>query len=285
MKFLRVGPLGQERPALLDVSGNLRDLSDHIVDIDRDSLKPEMLEKLCNIDPQLLPIISNNPRIGACVANVGKFICIGLNYTDHAKESGMEIPKEPVVFMKATSSICGPYDDVIIPPGSQKTDWEVELGIVIGSRAKHVSITNARSHIAGYCVIHDVSERDYQLTRGGQWVKGKSYDRFGPIGPWLVTSDELMDPGNLNLWLDVNGERKQDGNTKNLIFSIEQVISHLSEFMTLEPGDIISTGTPAGVGFGHKPPTYLKTGDIVELGIEGLGTQCQTFVDGGKIHE
>lgn len=281
MKLLRVGSIGREKPAILDQDGVLRDLSGKITDINGASLSPDSLEMLNALDPTSLPVIEGDPRIGPCVGSVGKFICIGLNYSDHAAESGLPVPEEPVVFMKATSSICGPNDDLTMPPGSEKTDWEVELGVVIGSRAKHVSQADALSHIAGYCVVNDYSERAFQIERGGQWVKGKSYDGFGPIGPWLVTRDEAPDPGAMKLWLDLNGERVQTGDTKNMIFPVAEVVSHLSDFMTLEPGDVITTGTPPGVGLGFKPPKYLKAGDKVTLGIEGLGEQAQTIFAAG----
>ncbi len=278
MKLLRVGPLGREIPAAMDAAGKLRDLSGHVADISGSVLEAAGLAKLTQIDLKSLPEISGTPRIGACVAGVGKFICIGLNFADHARETGKEPPAEPVIFAKAVSSICGPNDDVEIPRGSEKTDWEVELGVVIGSRAKYVSEDGAMDHVAGYCLINDLSERAFQSERGGQWTKGKSHDTFGPIGPWLVTRDEIDDVQNLDMWLDVDGVRRQTGNTRTMIFGVAHLVSYLSQFMTLHPGDIISTGTPPGVGLGMKPPVYLKAGQVVTLGIEGLGTQRQCMV-------
>lgn len=276
MKLLRFGELGQEKPGMLDADGNLRSLANVIDDLSGSTLTRAGLEQLKNIDPTTLPQVEGDPRIGACVGEVSKFMCIGLNYSDHAEESGMEVPAEPVLFMKATSAICGPFDDVLIPPGSEKTDWEVELGIVIGDRAKHVSEENALNHVAGYCVINDLSERAYQLERCGQWVKGKSYDTFAPMGPWLVTRDEVSDPSNLSLWLEVDGHRYQSGSTQKMVFGVAKLVSYLSSFMTLNPGDIISTGTPPGVGLGQKPPIYLKPGQIMRLSVDGLGEQQQT---------
>ncbi|WP_417812369.1 fumarylacetoacetate hydrolase family protein [Thalassospira alkalitolerans] len=276
MKLLRVGPKGQERPALQHDDGTLRDLSSVVTDIAGDTLLPENLDRLRQVDPATLPVMDNNSRIGPCVGQVGKFICIGLNYADHAKESGMAIPEEPVIFMKATSAICGPNDDVILPKGAEKGDWEVELGVVIGSPIKNVSETEALDHVAGYCVVNDVSERAFQIERGGQWVKGKSADTFGPLGPWLVTRDEVSDPANLSMWLELNGERVQDGSTRTMIFGVAEVVSYLSKFMSLQPGDVISTGTPPGVGLGMSPQRFLKEGDGMRLGIEGLGEQRQT---------
>jgi 2-keto-4-pentenoate hydratase/2-oxohepta-3-ene-1,7-dioic acid hydratase in catechol pathway len=276
MKLLRFGELGQEKPGMLDADGNLRSLANVIDDLSGSTLTRAGLEQLKNIDPTTLPQVEGDPRIGACVGEVSKFMCIGLNYSDHAEESGMEVPAEPVLFMKATSAICGPFDDVLIPPGSEKTDWEVELGIVIGDRAKHVSEENALDHVAGYCVINDLSERAYQLERCGQWVKGKSYDTFAPMGPWLVTRDEVSDPSNLSLWLEVDGHRYQSGSTQKMVFGVAKLVSYLSSFMTLNPGDIISTGTPPGVGLGQKPPIYLKPGQIMRLSVDGLGEQQQT---------
>lgn len=278
MKLLRVGAKGQEKPAALDADGKLRDLSSIVPDIAGDVLTPEGLDKLRALDLSTLPELDANQRYGACVGNVGKFVCIGLNYADHAKESGAEIPKEPIVFGKWTSAIVGPNDDVEIPRDSTKTDWEVELGIVIGKGGRYISEADAMEHVAGYCVINDISEREFQLERGGSWDKGKGSDTFGPTGPWLVTADEIADPGNLRLWLDVNGTRYQDGTTANLIFNIPYIISYLSRFMSLQSGDIISTGTPAGVGLGQTPPLYLKAGDVMTLGIEGLGEQRQNVV-------
>ncbi len=277
MKLMRVGPVGQERPALLDASGVVRDLSGVVTDIGGATLLPEGLAKIAAIDPSTLPELAVD-RIGACVAGTGKFICIGLNYSDHAAETGATVPPEPVIFMKATSAIVGPNDDVIIPRGSEKTDWEVELGVVIGKPAKYVSEADALDYVAGYCVSHDVSERAFQTERSGQWTKGKSCDTFGPIGPYLVTRDEIADPQNVKLWLKVNGQLVQNGTTQTMVYGVAHVVSYLSQFMTLHPGDVISTGTPPGVGMGMKPPRYLKAGDVVELGIEGMGEQKQTFV-------
>jgi 2-keto-4-pentenoate hydratase/2-oxohepta-3-ene-1,7-dioic acid hydratase in catechol pathway len=274
---MRVGPLGHEKPALFDRDGKIRDLSAHVSDIAGNVLSAEGLAKIAALDPSTLPILDET-RIGACVAGTGKFICIGLNYADHAAESGMPLPVEPIIFMKASSAICGPNDDVLIPRGSEKTDWEVELGVVIGSPAKYVSEAQALDHVAGYCVIDDVSERAFQLERAGQWTKGKSCDTFGPIGPWLVTKDEIPHPQDLAMWLTVNGETVQNGSTRTMVFGVAQLVSYLSQFMTLLPGDVISTGTPPGVGMGMKPPKFLRPGDIVELGIAGLGSQKQTFV-------
>ncbi len=276
MKLMRVGPLGQEKPALLGKDGKIRDLSAHIADIGGAAIGPEGLAKIAAIDPASLPELAPG-RIGACVAGTGKFICIGLNYSDHAAETGAEVPPEPVIFMKATSAIVGPNDDVLIPRGSEKTDWEVELGVVIGKTAKYVSEADAMDYVAGYCVSHDVSERAFQTERAGQWTKGKSCDTFGPIGPWLVTKDEIADPQNLSMWLTVNGEKMQNGSTRTMVYGVAYLVSYLSQFMSLHPGDVISTGTPPGVGLGMKPQRFLKAGDVVELGIEGLGTQKQTF--------
>jgi 2-keto-4-pentenoate hydratase/2-oxohepta-3-ene-1,7-dioic acid hydratase in catechol pathway len=278
MKLLRFGKCGEERPAMIDVDGAIRDLSGVVSDIAGAVLLPASLEKLRQIHPNDLPLVSGTPRIAACVGGVGKFICIGLNYSDHAAESGMAVPAEPVVFMKATSAICGPFDDVIVPRGSEKTDWEVELGVVIGKEARYVTEGEALSHVAGYCVVNDVSERAFQLEGTGQWVKGKSADTFGPIGPWLVTADEVPDPQALNLWLEVDGRRYQNGSTATMVFGVAHLISYLSRFMSLQPGDIISTGTPPGVGLGQKPPVYLRPGNIMRLGVEGLGEQRQTVV-------
>ena len=281
MKLLRYGPPGAEKPGLLDSTGAIRDLSGTVPDISGDTLLPESLARLRKIDAASLPRVSGTPRIGPCVGRVGKFICIGLNYSDHAAESGMAVPKEPIVFMKATSSIVGPNDSLEIPRGSTKTDWEVELGVVIGKTAKYVTAEQALSHVAGYCVVHDVSERAFQLEGTGQWTKGKSADTFGPIGPWLVTPDDVSDCGDLKLWLEVDGQRYQDGSTKTLIFDVPFLVSYLSNFMSLQPGDIISTGTPPGVGHGKKPPVYLRAGNVVRLGVEGLGEQQQTVVSHG----
>lgn len=277
MKLLRYGDAGAEKPGLLDANGTIRDLSGHVTDIGGKALDPASLAALAKLDPASLPAVSGSPRIGACVSGTGKFICIGLNYSDHAAETGATVPTEPVVFMKATSAIVGPNDDVLIPRGSEKTDWEVELGVVIGKTAKYVSEAEALDYVAGYCVSHDVSERAFQSERQGQWTKGKSCDTFGPIGPWLVTKDDVADPQNLKMWLTVNGESRQNGSSKTMVYGVAFLVSYLSQFMSLHPGDVISTGTPPGVGLGMKPPRYLKAGDVVELGVEGLGTQRQTF--------
>jgi 2-keto-4-pentenoate hydratase/2-oxohepta-3-ene-1,7-dioic acid hydratase in catechol pathway len=276
MKLLRYGPPGQEKPGLLDASGTIRDLSTTIPDISGSSLSPAGLDKLKSLDPQALKAVPGTPRIGPCVTGVGKFICIGLNYSDHAAETGATVPPEPIIFMKATSAITGPNDDVIIPKNSQKTDWEVELGVVIGSVARYVSEADAMKHVAGYCLINDVSERAFQTERHGQWTKGKSCDSFGPIGPWLVTADEVPDPQDLAMFCDINGKRFQNGSTKTMVYGVRYLVSYLSQFMSLQPGDIISTGTPPGVGMGQKPPLYLKDGDKIHLGIAGLGEQHQT---------
>jgi len=273
MKLLRYGPVGAEKPGLLDADGNIRDLSTIVPDISGEVLCST--EQLGRIDVNALPRVSGNPRLGPCVAETGKFICIGLNYSEHAFEAGQELPSEPVFFMKATSAICGPNDPIIIPRGSEKTDWEVELGVVIGKPAKYVSEENAMEHVVGYCVINDVSERGFQLERNGQWTKGKSCDNFGQIGPWLVTQDEVPDPKNLSMWLDVNGERVQRGSTRSMVYDVPYLVSYLSQFFTLQTGDIISTGTPSGVGLGFNPPRFLKQGDRVQLGIHGLGIQEQ----------
>lgn len=275
MKLLRYGEAGAEKPGLLDDDGVIRDLSAHVADLGGEALDSASLAALARLDVKALPVVAGTPRIGPCVANVGKFICIGLNYADHAAESGMAVPSEPVVFMKASSAIVGPDDDLLIPRGSEKTDWEVELGVVIGKKAKYVREADALDHVAGYCVAHDVSERAFQIERQGQWTKGKSCDTFGPVGPWLVTKDEVADPQNLGMWLRVNGETMQNGSTKTMVYGVAYLVSYLSQFMSLMPGDIISTGTPPGVGMGMKPPRYLKAGDVVELGIEGLGSQKQ----------
>ena len=277
MKLVRYGNPGKEKPSLSDAAGKLRDLSHVIADVTPDQLSDKALAKLAKLNTDKLPSVKGKPRMGCPVANIGKFLAIGLNYADHAAEAGMPIPKEPIVFTKAISCIQGPNDDVMLPKGSVKTDWEVELGIVIGTEARHVSQKAALDHVAGYCLINDVSEREYQLERGGTWDKGKGCDTFGPIGPWLVSADEVGDPQNLAMWLDVNGERQQTGNTRTMIFTVAQVVSYLSRFMTLEPGDLITTGTPPGVGMGRKPlPRYLKPGDVMTLGIEKLGDQEQT---------
>jgi len=278
MKLLRYGPRGQEKPGILDQDGAIRALPADLGDIAGDLLSPEGLAKIAALDVTTLPKVDGAPRIGPCVTRTGKFICIGLNYSDHAAESNMDLPAEPVVFGKWTSAIQGPNDDVEIPRGSEKTDWEVELGVVIGTPGRHIAKEDALSHVAGYCVVHDVSERAFQLERGGTWDKGKGCDTFGPIGPWLVTADEVGDPQKLGLWLEVDGHRYQDGTTANMIFDVATIVSYLSDFCTLEAGDIISTGTPAGVGLGQKPPVYLRAGQTVRLGIEGLGEQTQTMV-------
>lgn len=281
MKLLRFGPAGQEKPGLVDASGTIRDLSGHVDDITGATLGPDALARLAAIDPSTLPAVDASTRIGPCVGAIGKFMCIGLNYSDHAAESNSPIPDHPILFMKANSAIVGPDDDVELPRGSTATDWEVELGVVIGTKAKYVNRENALDHVAGYCVINDVSERDYQKRLSGQWTKGKSCDTFGPTGPWLVTADEAGDPQALDLWLDVNGQRRQTGNTASMIFDVATIIEHLSSLMTLHPGDVISTGTPPGVGMGIKPePVYLKAGDVMELGISGLGSQKQKVVQG-----
>ncbi len=274
MKLLRYGPKGQEKPGLVDADGRIRDLSAHVADIDGAVLAGK-LDALRALDPASLPLAPENARIAEPVARVGKFLCIGLNYSDHAAESGMPIPDEPIIFTKATSAIIGPNDDVHLPPSSKKSDWEVELGVVIGKEARYVSKADALSHVAGYCVVNDLSEREYQLERGGTWDKGKGCDTFGPFGPWLVTADEIADVGNLDLWLEVNGRTMQKGNTGSLIFDVAHLVHYTSQFMSLQPGDIISTGTPPGVGMGMKPPVYLKNGDVIRLGISGLGEQRQ----------
>jgi 2-keto-4-pentenoate hydratase/2-oxohepta-3-ene-1,7-dioic acid hydratase in catechol pathway len=279
MKLLRHGPKGQEKPGMLDASGTIRDLSGVVADIDGSTIGPDGLAKLAAIDPASLPAVAGNPRLGACVGKVGKFICIGLNYADHAAESGLDVPPEPVIFMKCTSAICGPDDDVEIPRTSEKTDWEVELGVVIGKHTKYVDEKDAMDHVAGYCVINDISERAFQAERAGQWTKGKSHDTFGPIGPWLVTKDEVADPQSLKMWLEVDGHRYQDGSTRTMVYKVPHLVSYLSQFMSLQPGDIISTGTPPGVGLGIKPtPIYLKAGQTMRLGIEGLGEQTQKTI-------
>ncbi|ARO21860.1 FAA hydrolase family protein [Rhizobium sp. S9] len=277
MKLMRVGEAGREKPALLDADGKIRDLSAHVADIGGAAISPAGLARIAALDPKILPELAPG-RIGACVAGTGKFICIGLNFSDHAAETGATVPPEPVIFMKATSAIVGPNDTVLIPRGSEKTDWEVELGVVIGKTAKYVSEAEALDYVAGYCVSHDVSERAFQTERAGQWTKGKSCDTFGPIGPWLVTKDEIADPQNLGMWLKVNGQTMQNGSSKTMVYGVAHIVSYLSQFMSLHPGDVISTGTPPGVGMGMKPPRYLTDGDVVELGIEGLGSQKQSFV-------
>jgi 2,4-diketo-3-deoxy-L-fuconate hydrolase len=278
MKLTRYGRAGKEKPALIDRAGKLRDLSEVVADIDADALAPRALARLAKLKPESLPAVRGAPRIGACLGRVGNFIAVGLNYADHAAESGMAVPKEPVLFTKAPSCIVGPNDDVVIPKGSTKTDWEVELAIVIGSRASYVSEDQALAHVAGYCICNDVSEREYQHERSGQWVKGKSCPTFGPLGPWLVTPDEIEDVQALNMWLDVNGERMQTGSTATMVFGVKTLVSYISQFMALEPGDVITTGTPPGVGAGKKPPRFLKAGDTMSLGVDGLGQQAQRVV-------
>ncbi len=279
MRLLRYGDKGAEKPGMLDAEQRIRDLSGVIDDVAGSVLAPASLARLASLDPHSLPLVAGNPRIGPCVGNVGKFVCIGLNYADHAAEAGMPVPTEPIIFNKWTSAICGPHDNVEIPRGSRKTDWEVELGVVIGKGGRYIDEANAMDHVAGYCVINDVSEREWQLERGGTWDKGKGFDTFGPIGPWLVTRDEIADPHELDLWLEVDGHRYQDGNTRTLIFRIPQLIAYLSRCMSLQPGDVISTGTPPGVGMGIKPsPVFLRAGQTMRLGIQGLGEQRQITV-------
>ncbi|CAN5846214.1 fumarylacetoacetate hydrolase family protein [soil metagenome] len=278
MKLVRFGPPGSERPGVVDASGILRELSPHLADIAGDGLGDASLARLAALDLSNLRPVEGSPRLGPCVAGTGKFICIGLNYSDHAMEAGMTVPSEPVVFMKATSAIVGPDDDIEIPRQAQKTDWEVELAVVIGRRAKYVDEEQALGHVAGYCVVNDVSERAFQLEHQGQWTKGKSHDTFGPIGPWLVTKDEIPDPQNLRLWLTVNGVRYQNGSTATMVYGVRYLVSYLSRFMTLQPGDLIATGTPAGVGLGRNPPVFLKDGDRISLGIDGLGEQTHSVV-------
>ena len=277
MKLLRFGPKGNEKPGLLDASGMLRDLSGVLPDLTSAHLGRASLDRLASIDPGRLPLVAEPVRFAPVVADIGKLICVGLNYSDHAAESGMDVPSEPVLFTKATSAIIGCNDPVVLPRDSLKSDWEVELGVVIGTRARYVEIEDALDHVAGYCVVNDLSEREYQLERGGQWDKGKGCDTFGPVGPWLVTADEVPDPQNLGMWLDVNGKRYQTGNTRTMVFTVAHLVSYISRFMTLNPGDVISTGTPPGVGLGQKPdPVYLRPGDRIALGIDGLGQQNQT---------
>ena len=281
MKLLRYGPKGREKPGILDKDGKIRDLSAHVPDVAGTALLPDSVKKLAALNPAELPLASGDLRIGPCVGKIGKFVCIGLNYADHAAETGAPIPKEPIIFMKATSAVVGPNDEVEIPRGSQKTDWEVELGVIIGKNAKYVPENHAMDYVAGYCVINDVSEREYQIERGGQWDKGKGCDTFGPTGPWLVTKDEVPDPQNHAMWLEVDGKRYQNGSTKTMIFNVPKLVSYLSHFMSLQPGDVISTGTPPGVGMGQKPnPIYLKAGQTMRLGIAGLGEQQQKTVQG-----
>jgi 2-keto-4-pentenoate hydratase/2-oxohepta-3-ene-1,7-dioic acid hydratase in catechol pathway len=284
MKLLRYGPIGQERPGLLDGEGRIRDLSGQVPDIGPDCLAPDRLAALAELDPRSLPAVEGSPRLGVPVAGVGKFIAIGLNYADHAEESNLPIPKEPVVFIKAISSLTGPNDAVMLPRNSVKSDWEVELGVVIGRRASYVEEAEALDYVAGYCTVNDVSEREYQIERGGTWDKGKGCDTFGPVGPWLVTKDEVPDPQALSMWLDVNGERMQAGSTRTMIFGVAEIVSYLSRFMTLLPGDIVTTGTPPGVGMGKKPqPVFLKPGDTMALGIDGLGEQRQDVVSWRRV--
>jgi len=280
MKLLRYGPVGQEKPGILDQSGKIRDLSAYIKDVNGAVLDDASLDKIKKLDLESLPAVEGSPRIGACVGNIGKFICIGLNYADHAAESNLPIPAEPVVFNKWTSAVVGPNDEVKIPRGSKKTDWEVELGVVIGKGGSYIDEKDAMSHVAGYCVVNDVSEREYQIERGGTWDKGKGCDTFGPIGPWLVTRDEVADPQKLGMWLEVDGKRYQNGNTSTMIFGVAHIVSYLSRFMSLQPGDVISTGTPPGVGMGVKPEAvYLRAGQTMRLGIDGLGEQQQKTID------
>jgi 2,4-didehydro-3-deoxy-L-rhamnonate hydrolase len=279
MKLVRYGKLGEEKPGLIDVGGKIRDLSAHVAELSGDNLSPDTLGRLGRLDPNTLPAISGNPRLGSCVPKPGNFIAVGLNYADHAAESGMAVPREPVLFNKAPSCVVGPNDDVVIPRGSVKTDWEVELAIVIGRPASYVSEADALSHVAGFCVCNDVSERTYQLEGTGQWMKGKGCPTFGPLGPWLVTPDEVGDVQNLSMWLDVNGKRMQTGSTKTMVFGAAFIVAYISRFMLLEPGDVITTGTPPGVGSGMKPPVFLKAGDVMTLGIEKLGDQKQTTIE------
>ncbi len=280
MKLLRHGEFGNEKPGIIDHEGKIRDLSSHIPDINGDSINSESLKKIGAINLSTLPIVSNDTRLGACVGNVGKFLCIGLNYSDHAAESGLPVPSEPILFSKATSAIVGPNDNVEIPRNSSETDWEVELGIIIGKKAKYINEDEAEEYIAGYCVVNDVSERAFQIKREGQWTKGKSCDTFGPTGPYLVTKDEIPDVQNLKMYLDVNGKRMQNGSTNTMIFSAKHIVYYLSQFMSLNPGDVIATGTPPGVGLGMKPPVFLNAGDTMKLGIEGLGEQNQICIQG-----
>jgi 2-keto-4-pentenoate hydratase/2-oxohepta-3-ene-1,7-dioic acid hydratase in catechol pathway len=278
MKLLRYGPAGQEKPGMLDRQGKIRDLSAKIPDITGAQLSPKVLDDLRRIDPESLPLVPGAPRIGPCVGGISKLVCVGLNYSDHAAETGAPVPTEPILFMKATTAICGPNDEVIMPRGSKKSDWEVELGIVIGTKASYVPKERSLDHVAGYCIVNDVSEREFQMERLGQWTKGKSADTFAPIGPWMVSKDEVADPQSLDLYLDVNGERRQRGNTRTMIFGVQHLVSYISQFMTLLPGDVIPTGTPPGVGLGMKPPVFLKPGDVMRLGISGLGEQIQKVV-------
>ena len=278
MKLLRYGPKGKEKPGLLDAAGNIRDLSKVVADITGDVISPAGLAKLRKLNPEKLPLVKGKPRYGSCIANPQKFIAIGLNYSDHAAESGLQVPPEPVVFTKHVSCLTGPNDDVTIPPKSKKSDWEVELGVIIGTRAKNIKKADAMKHVAGFCTINDLSEREFQVERSGQWTKGKSYDTFGPVGPWLVTADEVKDPQKLHLWLELNGKRVQDGSTSTMVYGVAFIVAYLSQFFTLMPGDIITTGTPPGVGMGMKPQRFLKPGDRMRVGIDGLGEQTQLVV-------
>ena len=278
MKLLRYGPMGKERPGLLDGDGKIRDLSGIIADVAGETISPKGLARLRKIKPESLPLVQGNPRIGACIANPQKFIGIGLNYSDHAAETGAQVPKEPVIFTKQVNCLSGPNDDVTLPPKSKKADWEVELGVIIGTSAKNISKKDALANVAGYCTVNDVSEREFQAERSGQWTKGKSYDSFGPVGPWLVTTDEVPDPQKLRLWLELNGKRVQDGSTSTMVYGVAFLVAYVSQFFTLLPGDIITTGTPPGVGLGMKPPRFLKVGDTMRLGVEGLGEQFQKVV-------
>jgi 2,4-didehydro-3-deoxy-L-rhamnonate hydrolase len=278
MKLLRYGPIGKEKPGILDAEGKIRDLSSVIPELDGKAISPASLAKLRKVKVDKLPLVRGNPRIGACIANPQKFIAIGLNYSDHAAESGLTVPPEPIIFTKHVSCLSGPNDTVTIPPKSKKSDWEVELGVIIGTKAKNIKKKDALKHVAGYCTINDLSEREFQIERSGQWTKGKSYDTFGPVGPWLVTADEIKNPQNLHLWLELNGKRVQDGNTKTMVYGVAYIVAYLSEFFTLMPGDIITTGTPPGVGMGMKPQRFLKPGDKMRIGIDGLGVQEQVVV-------
>ena len=278
MKLLRYGPIGKEKPGILDADGRIRDLSKVVKDISGATISPTALAKLRKVKVDKLPLVKGNPRIGACVANPQKFIAIGLNYADHAAESGLQVPPEPVVFTKQVSCVCGPNDTITIPPKSKKSDWEVELGVIIGTRAKNIKKSDALKHVAGYCTINDMSEREFQAERAGQWTKGKSYDTFGPIGPWLVTADEVKDPQKLKLWLELNGKRVQNGSTSTMVYGVAHIVAYLSQFFTLMPGDIITTGTPPGVGMGMKPQRFLKPGDRMKVYVEGLGEQNQVVV-------
>ena len=278
MKLLRVGNKGNEKPGILDIDGKIRDISSHINDLNPENLNFELISKIQKIDLSKLPELSSNERVGSCITSPGKFVAIGLNYSDHAAEVGAEIPKEPIMFMKATSSMCGPNDDIELVAGSKKLDWEVELGIVIGKEAKHITVAQSQDHILGYCLVNDVSEREWQIEKMGQWVKGKSHDTYGPTGPYLVTKDEIKDVNNLKMILDVNNERRQTGNTKTMIFDVNYIVSYVSKFMSLQPGDLITTGTPPGVGMGMKPQLFLKAGDEIKLSIENLGEQNSKVV-------